>query len=56
LGASEIITSESIVCNIYKNQLGYMEAETCQVYVHDNRIVMVSEQSSTSIAIGLVEK
>jgi hypothetical protein len=33
-----------------------MEPETCEVYVHNNRIVMVSEQSSTSIAMGLVEK
>jgi hypothetical protein len=56
LGASEITTSDSVVSNIYKNQLSYMEAETCQVFVHDNRLVMCSEQSSTSIAIGLVEK
>jgi len=56
LGPSEITTEGSVTSNIYKNQLGYMEAETCQVYVHDNRLVMYSEQSSTSIAIGLVEK
>jgi hypothetical protein len=56
LGSSEITTDGSVTSNIYKNQLGYMEAETCQVYVHDNRLVMCSEQSSTSIAIGLVEK
>ena len=56
LGSSEITTSQSVISNIYKGQLSYMEAETCQVYVHDNRLVMCSEQSSTSIAIGLVEK
>lgn len=56
LGPSEIETEGSVTCNIYKNQLGYMEAETCQIYVHDNRLIMASEQSSTSIAIGLVEK
>ena len=56
LGPSEIETEGSVTCNIYKNQLGYMEAETCQIYVHDNRLVMCSQQSSTSIAIGLVEK
>ena len=42
--------------SIYKNHLGYMEQETCQVYLHDNRIVLDSETSSTSIAIGIVEK
>lgn len=56
LGPSEIETSGNVISNIYKNQLSYMEAETCQVFVHSNRLVMFSEQSSTSIAIGLVEK
>jgi hypothetical protein len=57
LGPSEInINDEKVSSNMYKNQLSYMEAETCQVYVHSNRIVLSSEQSSTSIAIGLVEK
>ena len=59
IGSSEIIFENSdsdSSPNIYKNQLSYMEQETCQVYVHENRLVLVSEQSSTSIAIGLVEK
>jgi len=56
LGPSEIVQGDKNLANIYKNQLGYMESETCQIYVHDNRLVMFSEQSSTSIAIGLVEK
>lgn len=56
LGPSEIETEEKVTVNIYKNQLGYMEAETCQIFVHDNRLIMFSDQSSTSIAIGLVEK
>lgn len=58
IGSSEIqLDSESKASsNIYKNQLGYMEPETCQVFAHDNRLLLVSEQSSTSIAIGLVEK
>jgi hypothetical protein len=56
LGPSEISTESDLTCNIYKNQLSHMEAETCQVYVHENRLVLCSEQSSTSIAIGLVEK
>jgi hypothetical protein len=59
IGSSEIIIENEetkILPNIYKNQLSYMEQETCQAYVHDNRLVLVSEQSSTSIAIVLVEK
>lgn len=59
IGSSEILFENSNSTsspNIYKNQLSYMEQETCQVYVHENRLVLVSEQSSTSIAIGLVEK
>jgi hypothetical protein len=57
LGPSEItIENESMLSNIYKSQLSYMESETCQVFVHANRLVLSSEQSSTSIAIGLVEK
>jgi len=54
----EEISSEGKDMNIsvYKNQLGYMEQETCSVYIHDNRIVLSSESSSTSIAIGIVEK
>lgn len=57
IGASEIVFDEKeISTNIYKNQLSYMESESCQAYLHDNRLVLVSEQTSTSIAIGLVEK
>lgn len=58
IGSTEIQMAEEAkdTFNIYKNQLGYMEAETCQVYGHENRLVFVSEQSNTSIAIGLVEK
>ncbi len=41
---------------IYKNQLSYMESETCECYVFENRLVLFSEQSNTSIAIGVVVK
>ena len=55
--SSEIEGSDTLeIVNVYKNQLGYMESETCSVYVHDNRIVMISDQSQTSIAIGMVVK
>jgi hypothetical protein len=50
------IQGEKMTSSIYKNHLGYMEQETCKVYIHDNRIVLDSETSSTSIAIGIVEK
>lgn len=57
LGPDEIsIQEENMDSSIYKNHLGYMEQETCQVYIHENRIVLDSETSSTSIAIGIVEK
>ena len=50
------IKEEKMTSSIYKNHLGYMEQETCKIYIHDNRIVLDSETSSTSIAIGIVEK
>ena len=50
------IQGEKMTSSIYKNHLGYMEQESCQVYIHENRIVLDSESSSTSIAIGIVEK
>lgn len=58
LGPSEIelYEGENSSANIYKNQLSFMEPETCSMYFHQNRLVLISEQSSTSIAIGLVEK
>jgi hypothetical protein len=57
LGLDEIaIQGEKMNSSIYKNHLGYMEQESCQVYIHENRIVLDSESSSTSIAIGIVEK
>lgn len=58
LGPAEItiVDEDSATPGIYKNQLSNMESETCEVYVHSNRLVLVSEQTSTSIAIGLVER
>ena len=48
---SDIATSQ-----IYKTQLSYMDSETCDCYVHENRLVLFSQQSNTSIAIGIVIK
>jgi len=47
---------ESFSSPVYKNQLSFMESETCDCYVHENRLVLFSQQSNTSIAIGLVIK
>ena len=57
IGTEEISCSgKEMEASVYKNQLGFMEQETCNAYIHDNRIVLFSESSSTSIAIGIVEK
>jgi hypothetical protein len=57
IGGEEIsIEGNEMTSSVYKNQFGYMEQETCKVYLHENRIVLDSESSSTSIAIGIVEK
>jgi hypothetical protein len=57
VGADEISAAQSPApSSIYKNQLSYMEAETCECYIHENRIVLFSEQSTTSIAFGVVIK
>jgi hypothetical protein len=41
--------------SIYKNQFGSVDQENSRVYIHDNRILIVSEESNSLIAIGLVE-
>jgi hypothetical protein len=41
--------------SIYKNQFGAVDQENSRVYIHDNRILIVSEESDSLIAIGLVE-
>lgn len=55
IGTDSIETQEGDCSSpIYKSQISYMESETCDCYVHSNRLVMFSEQSKTSIAIGIV--
>jgi hypothetical protein len=57
IGADNIeAASGNCSAPIYKNQLSYMESETCDCFLHENRIVFFSEQSNTSIAIGVVIK
>jgi hypothetical protein len=41
--------------SIYKNQFGSVDQEVSRMYIHDNRILIVSEESDSIIAIGLVE-
>lgn len=41
--------------SIYKNQFASVDQENSRFYVHDNRVLIVSEESNSIIAIGLVE-
>lgn len=40
---------------IYKNQFSYIDQENSSFYIQENRIVVISEESDSKIAIGLVE-
>jgi hypothetical protein len=41
--------------SIYKNQFNYIDQENSSFHVQENRIVVISEESDSIIAIGLVE-
>lgn len=41
---------------MYKNQLSSIDLESSECYVHENRIVFFSNDTTTSCAIGLVSK
>jgi hypothetical protein len=57
IGSDFIETTEGDCSSpVYKSQISYMESETCDCYVFENRMVLFSEQSNTSIAIGVVIK
>lgn len=56
IGISEIECQENLDSSIYKSHLNYVDLESGYCYVHENRIVFFSEQSSTSTAIGIIEK
>ncbi len=47
--------SGDINCTIYKNQFNFIDQENSNFYIQENRIVVVSEESDSIIAIGLVE-
>lgn len=40
---------------IYKKQFSYVDIEDSEIYFHDNRIIIKSIETNTTIAIGLVE-
>lgn len=52
----DIETGSSLKSSIYKSQLNYVDSESYDCYVHNNRIVFFSDQSETSTAIGLIER
>jgi hypothetical protein len=47
--------SEDSNYTIYKNQFNFIDQENSAFYVQENRIVVISEESNSIIAIGLVE-
>lgn len=46
---------EDSSCTIYKNQFNFIDQENSNFYTQENRIIVVSEESNSIIAIGLVE-
>ena len=56
IGKSDIEVSGEMKSSIYKSQLNYVDSEAYTVYVHDNRMVLFSDQSETSTAVGLIER
>jgi hypothetical protein len=52
----DIQVDSEMKASIYKSQLNYVDSESYTVYVHDNRMVLFSDQSETSAAVGLIEK
>jgi hypothetical protein len=56
IGKSDIEVSGEMKASIYKSQLNYVDSESYTVYIHDNRMVLFSDQSETSTAVGLIEK
>lgn len=47
--------SEDAAYSIYKNQFNFIDQENSSFHVQENRIVVISEESDSIIAIGLVE-
>lgn len=47
--------TKNINCTIYKNQFNFIDSENSSFHIQENRIVVVSKESDSIIAIGLVE-
>lgn len=56
IGPSEITVEDPLESSIYKSHLNYVDAESSECYVHENRIVFFSSQTETSTAVGIIEK
>ena len=56
IGPSEITVGDPLESSIYKSHLNYVDAESSECYVHENRIVFFSSQTETSTAVGIIEK
>jgi hypothetical protein len=56
IGNSDIEISEEMSIFIYKKQLGFIDLEQSQIFIHDNRLIFKSEEKQSTIAIGLIEK
>jgi len=57
IGEDEIeIDSETRENSVYKTEFALVDIETGDCYIHENRIVMFSDESDTSCAVGLVIK
>jgi len=46
---------EDLTYTIYKNLFNFIDQENSNFYAQENRIVVISEDSDSSIAVGLVE-
>jgi hypothetical protein len=53
---TEISADEDIDSSIYKSHLGYVDSESCNCFLHENRIIFFSDQTDTSTAVGVIEK
>jgi len=56
MSAKDIKVSSELVSKIYKSQLNFVDLESSTIYIHDNRLVIFSDQSETSTAVGIIEE
>lgn len=56
IGRSDIDVTSNLKTLIYKSKMNFLDSESYTVYVHDDRLVLVSDHSETSAAISLIEE